>query len=178
MSHQFCVCAFCSLRVSCRRSNTRLRPNVGLLLAHRLCRWANISSALGYSVVFDTTLNVGSVTDSGPTYQLLFKAYYSQHEVGLLSTVEWILASTGEAGPTLVRCRLALPDPQPSKHESLNQCWFYAGPVQQTVGQNWTTIGSTSRVCWKGWQATFVFCTSSGVKILKLLPNWLSLKTI
>ena len=69
-----------------------------------------------------------SVTDGGHTLtQLLFKAscgYYSQHDVGLLTTVEWILASTGDAGPTLGRCRLALPDPQPSKHEALNQCWF------------------------------------------------------
>ena len=48
-----------------------------------------------------------SITDSGPILtQLLFKAscwYYSQHEVGLLTTVEWILASTGDAGPTFNR---------------------------------------------------------------------------
>ena len=57
MSHQFCVCACCSLSLSCRRSNMRLWPNVGLLLAHRLRRWANISPVLG--VVFDVTPNVG-----------------------------------------------------------------------------------------------------------------------
>ena len=48
-----------------------------------------------------------SVTDGGPTLtQLLFKAscgYYSQHEVGLLTSVEWILASTGDTGPTFTR---------------------------------------------------------------------------
>ena len=48
-----------------------------------------------------------SVTEGGPTLtQLLFKAssrYYSQHEVGLLTKVEWILASTGDAGPTFTR---------------------------------------------------------------------------
>ena len=48
-----------------------------------------------------------SVTDDGPTLTLLlFKAscwYYSQHEVGLLTTVEWIPASTGDAGPTFTR---------------------------------------------------------------------------
>ena len=48
-----------------------------------------------------------SVTDGGPTLtQLLVKAlcgYYSQHEVGLLTTVEWILASTGDAGPAFTR---------------------------------------------------------------------------
>ena len=48
-----------------------------------------------------------SVTDGGPTIiQLLFKAscgYYSQHEVGLLTMVEWILASIGDAGPTFTR---------------------------------------------------------------------------
>ena len=32
---------------------------------------------------------------------------------------------------------------------------------------NWTSNGSTSCVCWEYWQATFVFCTSPGVKILK-----------
>ena len=48
-----------SLRLSCRRSNTRRWPNVGLLLAHRLWRWANISPVLGSCIVFDATLNVG-----------------------------------------------------------------------------------------------------------------------
>ena len=47
-----------SLCLSCRRSNTRRWPNVGLLLAHRLRRWASISPVLGYRVVFDATLNV------------------------------------------------------------------------------------------------------------------------
>ena len=49
----------CSLRLSCWLSNTRPWPNAGLLLAHRLRRWANISPVLGYRVVFDATLNVG-----------------------------------------------------------------------------------------------------------------------
>ena len=48
-----------SLCLSCRRSNTRRSPNAGLLLAHRLRRWANISPVLGYHVVFVATLNVG-----------------------------------------------------------------------------------------------------------------------
>ena len=49
----------------------------------------------------------GQTRGGGPTLtQLLFKAscgYYSQHEVGLLTTVEWILASTGDAGLTFTR---------------------------------------------------------------------------
>ena len=48
-----------SLRLSCRLLNTRHWPNVRLLLAHRLRRWANISPVLGYRVVFDATLIVG-----------------------------------------------------------------------------------------------------------------------
>ena len=44
-------------------------------------------------------------------------------------------------GGLLGRCRLALPYPQPRKHEALNQCWIYAGPASQTVGQNWISIG-------------------------------------
>ena len=127
-----------------------------------------------------------SVTDCGSTLtQLLFKAlcgYYSQHEVGL-TDYGWMDTSQNRRRwlniyQTLGRCRLAVPDPQPSKHEALNQCWFYAGPASQMVGQIWASFGSTSRVFWECWQATFVFCTSPGVKVLKLLPNWLSLKTI
>ena len=67
----------------------------------------------------------------------------------------------------LGQCRLALRDPQPSKHEALNQCCFYAGPASQMVGQNGTSIGSMSCVCWECWQTTFVFCTSPGVQIIK-----------
>ena len=48
-----------------------------------------------------------SITDGGPTLtQLLFKAsygYYSQHEVGPLTMVEWILTSSGDAGPRFTR---------------------------------------------------------------------------
>ena len=47
-----------SLRLSCRRSNTRRWLNAGLLLAHRPRLWANISPVLGYCVMFDATLNV------------------------------------------------------------------------------------------------------------------------
>ena len=118
-------------------------------LTQCLRRWANISPVLGYRVVFDATLNVGQRHRRRPTLtQLLFKAscwYYSRPEVGLLTTVEWILASTGDASPTFTR--------------------------------HWVDVGlhCLTRSCW---QATFVFCTSLGVKILKLLPNWLSLKTI
>ena len=189
MSYQFCVCAFFSLCLSCRRSNTRRWPNVGLLLAHRLWRWANISSVLGYRVVFDATLHVGqrhrrraninpAFVQSCPKHPgVLQPAWSRPTDYGWMDTSQhrrrW-----PNIYQTLARCRLALPDPQPSKHKALNQCWFYAGPASQTVGHNWTSIGSTSRVCWECWQATFVFCTSPGVKILKLLPNWLSLKTI
>ena len=45
------------------------------MLAHHLRRWANISPVLSYRVVFGVALNVGSVTEGGPTLtQLLFKA--------------------------------------------------------------------------------------------------------
>ena len=164
MSHQFCVC-------------------VGLLLAHRLWRWANISPVLGYRVVFDATLNVRQRhANINPAFaqsieQVLQPAWSRPTDYGWMDTSQ-LRRCWPNNYQTLGRWRLPLPDPQHSKHELLNQCWFYAGLASQTVGQNWPSIGSTSRVWWECWQATFVFCTSLGVKILKLLPNWLSLKTI
>ena len=183
MSHQFCGCAFCSLCLSCRRSNTRRWHNVGPLLAHHLRRWANISPVLGYRVVFDATLNVVQHhrprANINPAFAqsmvpVLQPACSRPTDYGWMNTSQHRWRSPN-IYKTLGRCR---PDPQHSKHGALNQCWFYAGPASQKVGQIWSSIGSTSRVCWECWQATFVFCTSPGVKILKLLPNWLSQKTI
>ena len=56
---QISFVSMCSLRLSCRRLNTRRWPNSGLLLAHRLRRWANIHPVLSYRVVVEATLNVG-----------------------------------------------------------------------------------------------------------------------
>ena len=51
-------------------------------------------------------------------------------------------------GPTLYKCYrnvlCLLGWTQPSKHEALNQCWFDARPASQMVGQQWTSIWSTS----------------------------------
>ena len=62
LTAHFCHISFVSVRspcLSCRGSNTRRWLNAGLLLAHHLRRWANISPVLGYRDVFDATLNVG-----------------------------------------------------------------------------------------------------------------------
>ena len=34
-----------------------------------------------------------------------------------------------------------------NKHETLTQCWFNVGPASQTAVQQWSNIGSMSRVC-------------------------------
>ena len=57
LSHQFCVCAFSPSIMQGVKHETLTQ--CGLLLAHRLRRWANISPVLGYRVVFDATLNAG-----------------------------------------------------------------------------------------------------------------------
>ena len=160
-----------------------------------LTQWraANISPVLGYRGCLTPHCMWASVRDGGPTLTQLFYKAPAVLQPALSRPTDYTWSRSTDYGwmatnqhrprwpniyQTLGRCRLALPDPQPSKHEPLNQCWFYAGPASQKVGQNWNRIGSTSRVCWECWQDTFVFCTSPGVKILKLLPNWLSLKTI
>ena len=104
------LCVLSIYSVSCRRSNTRHWPNVGLLLAHRLRRWANISPLLGYRVVFDATLNVGQrhrrrASINPPLVQSIVKVppacMRPQYEV--LIRNECLLASTGDAGPTFNR---------------------------------------------------------------------------
>ena len=100
----------CQRFLWCRRSNMRCWRNAGLILAHRLRRWATISRVLGYRVVFGATLNVGqhhrrpdnmnpalvqSIVPVPPACR------YRQHEV--LTSAEWILDSTGDASPTFNR---------------------------------------------------------------------------
>ena len=72
---------------------------------------------------------------------------YRQHEV--LTRAEWILAS--DADPIFNRQWVGVGTARPTAQQTrgLNGCWFDAVPVSQKVGQNCTTIGSTSRVCWE-----------------------------
>ena len=37
----------------------------------------------------------------------------------------------------------------PSRHGTLNQCWFNVGPASQTMAQQDANIVSTSRACWE-----------------------------
>ena len=61
---------------SCRWSNTRRWPNSGLILAHYLRLWPNISQVLSYRGSFLVSRWMwASVSDGGPTLtQLWFKA--------------------------------------------------------------------------------------------------------
>ena len=144
LTAQFCVCAFCSLCLSCRRSNTRRQPNVGLLLAHRLRRWASIRTVLGYRVVFDATLNVGQrhrqKTNINPAFVQALWGYYSQHEVGLLTTVEWILAITGDAGPTFTRHLVGVRLHCLTSSPANTRRWTSAGFMQGQRRRRWAKI--------------------------------------
>ena len=123
-SHRSFVCPICcfvsvrSPRLSCRRSNTRRWPNVGLLLAHRLWRSASISPVLGYRVVFDATLNVGQ-----------------RHR------------RPANINPALVQSIVTVPPTfiyvacdRPGRHEAFARCWYSVGP--QSAAQTYILGGS------------------------------------
>ena len=106
----FCPIHFCQRFLSCRRSNTKHWPNARLMLAHRLRCWANISPVLGYCVVFGATLDVGqchrlraSINPALVQSIMPLPAAYRCPQHKVLLRTEWILASTGDAGPTFSR---------------------------------------------------------------------------
>ena len=178
MSHQFCVCAFCFLRPSCRRSNTRRWPNVGLLLASRLRRESTLAQCWVTVSCLTPRWMWASITDGGPTLtQLLFKAscgYYSQHEVGLLTTVEWILASTGDDGPTFTRHWVGVSLHCLTRNPANTSRWTSAGLMlgqhrRRWTRMDWTSIRSTCRVCWECWQATFHITGCEDIKTVAQL---------
>ena len=51
----------------------------------------------------------------------------------------------------------------PRRHKTLNQRWFYVGPLSTTLDQRWTNIDSTSCVCCKIYEWTSLICSA---------PNW------
>ena len=81
------------------------------MLAHRLRRWANINPVLGYRVVFRAALHVGyrhrrRATINPILVQNIWLYYTPSMQVRhneVLTRKNWILASTGDAGPTLNR---------------------------------------------------------------------------
>ena len=91
-----------------RRSNTRRWPNAGLMLAHCPRRWANISPVLGYCVVFGATPNVGqrhrwraNINPALVQSIVPVPPACRYRQLYVLTRIEWILASTSDAGPTL-----------------------------------------------------------------------------
>ena len=146
-----CVCLpFISLQcfLYCRRSNTRRWPNVWLMLAHRLQYWVTVSCLA-------THWMWASITDGGPTLtQLWFKAscWYRQHEV--LTRAEWILPSTGDAGPTFNRHCIgvslySVDTPPPT--EITVQCWMVDGQSQQGgpgLSRHWVDVSCLLGIVW------------------------------
>ena len=159
-----------------------------LNVGHR--RWANITQAYHWpgnvsvqralfwcrAIVYDAGQHLNRI---GALYRPTICIHSRQHEVGLLTRAKLIPASAGDACPAINRhwvgvslywppavstARSACYWTQPSKHEALNQCWFDPVPASQTVGQHWTSIRSTSRVCWQCWQATLWFAHLCGSK--------------
>ena len=55
-----------------------------------------------------------------------------------------------------------------SKHRTFSQCWYTVGLSSTTLGQHYTNIGWTSRVCWEGQGlnvvAAFIQCLCLGTK--------------
>ena len=132
----------------CRRSNMRRWPNSGLMLSNRLRRWPNLSPVL---VTVSCLENPALVQSIVPVLMTVQRAWSTDSV--WMDTFNRHWGGVGLYSPQAV----CTADPRPSKHEALNQCWFKAGPASQTVGQNWTSIGSTSRVWWECWQATLCF---------------------
>ena len=148
-------------------------------------RWANISPVLGYCVVFGASLNVGQRhRRRAKINQALVQSIV--HEV--LTRAELILTSTGDAGPTFNRhwVGVGLYSPpavctaRPAAQQTwdvepvLVWCWASIADGGPELEQHWVNV-----TCLLGVLTGYImFRTSPGVKISKLLPNWLNLRTI
>ena len=113
-------------------ANTRRWPNAGLMLALRLQYWAQYwvtVSCLAPRWMW------ASVTHGGPTLtQLWFKAScrFRQHEV--LTRAEWILASTGDVGPTFNRHWVGVSLNSPPAVSTTRPIAMLLNAAQQTRG--------------------------------------------
>ena len=156
--------SFRSSFLSCRRSNTSRGPNVGIMLARHLRRWANVSPVLGYRVVFGATLNVcqrhrwrANINPASMKYWPGLNGYWQAP-----ATLAQYVTDIGSVSACTRRHQHALPDPSPGKTRRWTSAslmlgqhcrwWFRIGPA---LGQRLVLTGH------------IVFCTSPGVKILK-----------
>ena len=126
-------------------------PNAGLLLAHRLRGWLNISPVLGYCVVFGATLNVGQ----RHRWRANINQALVQSIVLVLTRAEWIMPSTGDAGSTFNRHWMVSDCTVWTHHRQqkalsrvFTQCCFNVGPPSSPLAQHWNSIGWITCVCW------------------------------
>ena len=99
----------------CSRSNTSRGPNVGLMLARHLRRWANVSPVLGYRVVFGATLNVcqrhrrrANINPASMKYWPGLNGYWQAP-----ATLAQYVTDIGSVSACTRRQQHALPDPRP-----------------------------------------------------------------
>ena len=144
------------------------------MLAHCLRHGANISPVSGHCVVFGPTLNVGQRHRRRAIINLalvqsivhaLCSMRVRQHEI--LTRAEWILASTGDAGPTFnrhwVSVGLYSPLTVSTTKEVIELPWHYQTSVLLNVAPSnmrcWTSDSLMLGQCRRWWAGIGVSAT-------------------
>ena len=88
-----------------------------------------------------------AVTAYFPSKQLLLFAIAPLFRS--LNSFQLLVSTVYEFGGVTYCCCLSLVSHRyPSKHDTLNRCWFLVGPSSATLAQHQTSIDSMCHVCW------------------------------
>ena len=126
----------------------KYQPNVVLLLGQRRRRWANITAKLGQCVVFN-----GIPTNT-------------RHQPNVGSMLVHRLRRWPSIDPAMGE-RVVFVWMFYSQVETFNQRCITVGPVLQTMGQHWSSIGLASPLCYL--RITVTFCR---IHLRSPLPGW------
>ena len=147
-----------------------------------------LAQYLDYCVVFNATLNVGqrhrwqANINPALVQSIVPPAWstnYGWMEIPAPATLaqhSTVIESVPASRPTRLQQYAARPAAQQKRGVKpvLIWCWASVADSGPELDQHWVNVSCLLGVL----TGHIMFCTSPGVKILKLLPNWLSLKTI
>ena len=126
-----------------RTESIRQRPNAVSMLAQRLWHRLSIDPALGGCLVF-----AGQLVD----FPMAFRVIKLEMSI---SSASWSLSVTATRQWPWWQ--------EPSKYETLHQCWRNVGAPSATLARHYVNIGWASLVCWESddlqYSVNVAFCT-------------------
>ena len=114
------------------------------MLGHHLRRWTNVKTAVFHRAAFAGV----SVVVSAAVFGCVARAVNTLCRTSERGLREYRASTRQPCREQACNNTTCFPEWIPSKHRKFTQCWFDVGPASETLGQQQTSIGYASCLCW------------------------------